>query len=381
MHHTNSPEGKSVIDILGTFISTNRDEIIARAEAHARARSNVPTTHLAHETEFSHANPAFLDQLADALQRGDSGNGIDRAPLTSTAAKHGHQLLRMGVPLAQVVHDYGDVCQAITDLAVEQEAWIPAASFRALNLCLDDAIAEAVTEYSRHREHAIEAQGIEKLGILVHEMRNLLGLATLSFESIRTSGPAAQEGRSGIVCARSLMDLSSLIDRSLADVRLDAGVQHIESISIAEFLEEIELDASIYAQNRNLLFSVSSVEPTAEMEGDRQILAAAVRNLLHNAFKFTPKHQNVLLRTRVVDGHVLFEVEDRCGGLPPGKIDDLFRPFEQRNNDRSGIGLGLVMCRKAAEAHHGEIRGRDLPGKGCIFTLELPLKSGRQLEG
>ena len=236
MHHTKSPEGKSVIDILGTFISTHRDEIIARAEAHARARSTVPATRWATDAESSHGNPAFLDQLADALRRGETGDGIDREPLTTTAARHGQQLLRMGMPLAQVVHDYGDVCQAITDLAVEQEAWIPAASFRALNLCLDDAIAEAVTEYSRHREHAIEAQGIEKLGILVHEMRNLLGLATLSFESIRTSGPAAQEGRSGIVCARSLMDLSSLIDRSLADVRLDAGVEHIEKISISEFM-------------------------------------------------------------------------------------------------------------------------------------------------
>jgi signal transduction histidine kinase len=68
-------------------------------------------------------------------------------------------------------------------------------------------------------------------------------------------------------------------------------------------------------------------------------------------------------------------VEDECGGLPPGKVEDLFRPFEQRGTDRSGMGLGLTICRKAAHANHGEILVRDLPGKGCIFTLDLPKSS------
>jgi hypothetical protein len=78
------------------------------------------------------------------------------------------------------------------------------------------------------------------------------------------------------------------------------------------------------------------------------------------------------LTTRTTADRVLFEIEDECGGLPPGKIDDLFIPFKQRGADRSGVGLGLSICLKAAKANGGEIHVRDLPGKGCVFTLDLP---------
>jgi signal transduction histidine kinase len=108
------------------------------------------------------------------------------------------------------------------------------------------------------------------------------------------------------------------------------------------------------------------------IEGDRQILAAAVANLLQNAFKFTPTYGKVVLTTSATADRVLFEVEDECGGLPPGKPEDLFRSFEQRSSDRTGLGLGLSICLKAAKANGGRITVRDVPGKGCVFTLDLP---------
>jgi signal transduction histidine kinase len=69
---------------------------------------------------------------------------------------------------------------------------------------------------------------------------------------------------------------------------------------------------------------------------------------------------------------VLFDVEDECGGLPPGSTDNLFRPFEQQGTDRTGVGLGLSISLKAARANGGDICVRDLPGRGCVFTLDLP---------
>jgi signal transduction histidine kinase len=113
-------------------------------------------------------------------------------------------------------------------------------------------------------------------------------------------------------------------------------------------------------------------DPETAIVGDRSILAAALANLLQNAFKFTPHHGQVALNVHTAEGRVLFDVEDTCGGLPPGKAEELFSPFAQRGGDRSGIGLGLTICRKAAVATHGELRVRDLPGKGCVFTLDLP---------
>jgi signal transduction histidine kinase len=130
----------------------------------------------------------------------------------------------------------------------------------------------------------------------------------------------------------------------------------------------------LQAEAREIHLVVSSVPPVVTIEGDRQILAAALANLLQNAFKFSHKGATVALTTRVTEDRVLFEIEDECGGLPPGKIETLFMPFSQRGEDRTGLGLGLSICLKAAQASGGEMNVRDLPGKGCVFTLNLPRK-------
>jgi len=94
--------------------------------------------------------------------------------------------------------------------------------------------------------------------------------------------------------------------------------------------------------------------------------------LLHNAFKFTRRHGHVSLKASSTEERVIIEVADECGGLPPGKADELFLPFEQRSPDRSGLGLGLSISRKSVEADGGQLRVRDVPGVGCVFTIDLP---------
>jgi signal transduction histidine kinase len=355
--------------MLDDFILSNREEIIARVRKRVASRSCPKPS----DVELKNGIPVFLDQLGDALRLKKSSDKIDHEQLGKSARLHGHDLLRMGLTIGQVVHDYGDVCQTITELAVEQRAPIGGEEFRTLNLCLDDAIAAAVTEYSRARENATAELGTERLGVLAHELRNLLNTALLSFQSI-TSGRVAVSGSTAAMHGRTLMSLRDLVDRSLADVRLDAGIGRLELLSVAEFIEEIEIGALLQAQARGLALTVLSVDPAVTIEGDRQILAAALSNLLQDAFKFTRKHSSVSLKVLATADRVLFEVEDECGGLPPGKSEDLFRPFEQRGPDRTGVGLGLSICRKAAKANGGELHVRNVPGKGCVFTLDLPRK-------
>ena len=107
------------------------------------------------------------------------------------------------------------------------------------------------------------------------------------------------------------------------------------------------------------------------VQGDRQILRSIVSNMLQNALKFTRAGGEVTLRTRVERDRVLIEVEDECGGLPEGTAERLFRPFEQGSRDRSGVGLGLAICRRGAESLGAKISVRDLPGKGCVFAFDL----------
>ena len=99
--------------------------------------------------------------------------------------------------------------------------------------------------------------------------------------------------------------------------------------------------------------------------------------MLQNAFKFSRHGGHIILRTTTTadEGRVQIEVEDECGGLPPGRAEDLFRPFEQRGANRSGLGLGLAIARESVETNGGLIRARNLPGKGCVFTIDLPVLS------
>ena len=153
--------------------------------------------------------------------------------------------------MAQVVHDYGDICQAITEAAVEEELAISSEEFQTLNLCLDNAIAGAVTEFSRQREASLGEGEAERLGYLTHELRNLLSTAMLSFAAVR-KGKVAPGGSTGAITERSLMGMRDLLDTTISEVRLSAGTHQPKRMSVARFLNEVEGAASLQAAQREM---------------------------------------------------------------------------------------------------------------------------------
>jgi hypothetical protein len=353
---------------LDAFLEENRREIIARCRTRvATRRAPRPT-----DMELERGIPLFLDQLIETLRsRRETNLDAD-----GVATRHGSDLSHSGFTVAQVVHDYGDVCQAVTELAIERNAPISNEDFQRLNRCLDDAIALAVTEFSRLRDldvaKTVAKEGAERLGILAHEVRNIATSVNLAYDVLK-SGVVGMGGSTSKLLERALGRLNSLVSRSLTDVRLEVGTLHRERVEVSALLEEIEAAASLGAQAKGVMFSVASPEePRLAVEVDSQIVAAILVNLVQNAIKFTHPHGHVVLRAHATAERVQFDVVDECGGLPPGSTETLFKPFEQRDKDRSGIGLGLVIARRGAEAHGGEIRVRDMPGTGCVFTLDLP---------
>jgi signal transduction histidine kinase len=354
--------------MLHEFVTANRAEIISRTRTKVAQRSAPRPT----EEELESGVPLFLDQLVEALLR----STLSTEAISASATRQGGDLLRRGLTIAQVVHGYGDVCQAITELADEIKAPITIDEFHTLNRCLDDAIAEAVTEYSRLRQSSQSDDETERLGVLAHEMRNKLSAAILAF-TILQDGRVGIGGNTGAVVERNLLGLRDLIDRSLAGVRIDAGLHNRLRISVADLVEEVEIDAIPLAKSFKIDLTIAPVERGLEVEADRPILAAALTNLLQNALKFSHAGGQVSMRTTGTMDRILFEVEDECGGLPPGKAEDLFSPFTQRSTDRRGIGLGLSIARRGIEANGGVIRVRNLPSKGCIFTIDLPRYAAR----
>ncbi len=370
--------------MLHEFLTANRTDLINRCRAKVGQRSPG-----APPRELRYGITPFLDQLIKTLEieqtarpmrsrkvSGPSGGQTAQSEMGETATQHGRELLQHGYSLEEVVHDYGDLCQAITDLAFERGAEISTDEFRTLNRCLDNAIAITVTEFGyQHDSVLVEKQTLalnERLGFFAHELRNQLTTATLALAMIR-DGSVGFGGATGAVLEQSLVGLRTLIDRSLAEARMSSGMPvEPKLFSLSQFIAEVKVSASLEARFRNCVLIVADVDNKLAIVGDRDLLLAATGNLLQNAFKFTHPASEVTLNAYVAGDRIMIDVEDNCGGLPPGLAETMFQSFVQGGADRSGVGLGLAIARKSVEGSGGLLTVRDVPGTGCVFTIDLP---------
>jgi len=141
-------------------------------------------------------------------------------------------LLRRGFTVDQVVHEYGDVCQCVTALAVELDVSISADEFRTLNRCLDNAIADAVASFGSARQISIDHQAAtlqQRLVAFADDHGRLIDIALKSLTAIKT-GNIGINGATGSLLAHSLEELSSLTDRALPEIRLaSAGAKAVST--------------------------------------------------------------------------------------------------------------------------------------------------------
>jgi signal transduction histidine kinase len=370
------------------FLENNRDELIARCKAKVAKRPRRAAT----EQQLSNGVPLFLEQLRQTLEAEEGGHegeslrisgasGGDAHALSemgTTAAAHGKQLLELGFSVDQVVHDYGDLCQAITDLAVERDAPFSVNEFRTLNRCLDNAIADAVSEFSNQRDavkaRRKSAEANERQGSLVHELHTAVHTASLAFKALEL-GNLSASGATGSVLKRNLAVLVTLIEHAVEDLRANEdAAAHGEPFSVAAFIAEAQRAAAQDAMARGCTLTVPGIAPLLGMSGDRQRLLTALGNVLHNAFKFTRPSTEVTLSAYSVADRVLIDVQDHCGGLRED-VEKLFTPFAQRNDDETGLGKGLSAARQNVEADGGTIEVENVPGSGCIFTISLPRRA------
>ena len=364
--------------MLRDFLTSNGTELIDRCRIKVAKRRAPRAT----PNELEYGVPFFLAHLTEMLPGGSAHAADSASPGVSQtvdgSTRHGNELHRHDFTVEQVVHDYRDLRESITELAIEQRAPIAISELEILDTKLDSAVAGAVTEYARqHRvskgrtDDGALARN-ERLGVLAHEMRNLLNTAILAISAIKR-GSVGFGGATSVALDRSLIGMRGLIDRTLAEVRLDEGSDSLrEAIEVGPFISEVQVASALEASNEGCELTVEPVESGIFVDADRHILAAAVANLLENAFKFVRPDCQALLRAHRSRGRVLIEVEDECGGLTHGAAEQHFRPFEQHNMDRSGVGAGLTISRKGVEANGGTLSARNVPGRGCIFTIDLP---------
>ena len=326
--------------------------------------------------ELGGTTTLFIAQLLEQLRRDAGVETAAPSPgVSDSAESRGAALHDQRCSPAEIVFDYGAVCDAITTVAIRCDVSVTAQELRTLNLLVDGAVTSALEGYSRQRnrldEKRLQEQALE-LGQLSHELRNVLNTALFSYQVI-DRGPTPLRSRTGQALGRALLRMRHLVDRTLVEVRLNAGLgPNREWIDLRDLFDELCALVEPDAVRRALPIEVV-VKNGSAIEGDRQLLISAISNLLQNAIKYTQAGTRVWLRARVEGrAQLLLEVEDRCGGLPEGRTEELFAPFTQKHADRSGLGLGLSIVHRVAETHDGRVIVRNLPGVGCVFALELP---------
>jgi hypothetical protein len=220
--------------MLHEFLRSHHRELIDRCKEKVAKRfgpAEPPAT-------MDHGVPLFLQQLADALRTEQSTptRSIvhpEPTPFDSeigrAAAMHGAEMLSLGFTVDQVVHEYGDVCQSVTDLAVEKKIQISTDEFRTLNRCLDNAIADAVTSFGLARQIRINDQAEDlhtRLGAFADEYARLVDIAMQAFSAIKT-GNVGLTGATGSLLVHTLMELRYLAERTLPEIRLASATTTI----------------------------------------------------------------------------------------------------------------------------------------------------------
>jgi signal transduction histidine kinase len=187
------------------------------------------------------------------------------------------------------------------------------------------------------------------------------------------AGQLSISGATGALLKRGHAAMQRLINSSLEDVRAEGAASGPKGVfSLADFIHEARDSAQLEADTRGSALVVADVDKLLAIQGDRDLLLAALANLLNNALKFTCAHTAVSLTAYAEGQRVLIVVRDHCGGLPAGNAEKMFSPFTQRGDDRSGLGLGLSIARQSISRNGGQLSVEDFPGVGCAFTMSLP---------
>jgi signal transduction histidine kinase len=318
--------------------------------------------------------PIFLDEIVSALREDAGLPSAGPSPEESaTAAGHGQQRLRLGFSLDAVVREYGALRDAIVATARDASTQITFRELHVLSDAIISGIAHAVTEYTHQRDAELLRQANEHFAFIAHELRNPLSSSMMALHLLKAKGLITTEGQSVRALERGLRSATELVEQTLKVARVAAGIElRRQTTTLRALFDDAEMGAVSEAEAKGIELRLK-VASDERVSVDRRLVSSALGNLLRNGVKYSNPGGVVEVRGAIANGRVVIEVEDSCGGLPPGKVEEAFAPFVRLDDRQSGFGLGLAIAKQAVDAHGGSIRVQNVPGKCCIFILELPL--------
>ena len=313
----------------------------------------------------------LIDALVRAIRRDVIEGQASTAPPTAVASSHGRQRFHVGYDISAMVREHLVLREVIFEVVAEHGYHADLHQVGSVDKFLFAALADAAGAYAIERDREVSEQAERYIGFLAHELRNPLGTARFAVSHLTERGQLP-DTRAVQSLERSLAKMHELLDGALTDFATrQAPRPERTRFELGGLVRELVAETAAEAESKDVTTSVVIAGPL-EVRADARLLRSAVSNLVRNSIKFSRQGSTVQIEARRADGRVSIEVTDGCGGLPPGSVERLFNPFVQAGADRTGFGLGLAIVKQVADAHDGAVRVHDVPGRGCVFVLDLP---------
>ncbi len=213
--------------------------------------------------------------------------------------------------------------------------------------------------------------------MVAHDVRSPLSLA-VGYLSLVEKAQLDDTTRSYLDIVEDALRRIDHLTAELLDLerlRQGVGMHHITFDPLA-VVEEVYNDVLPLATAKSQRFELSRPQSLPRLYGDPFLIRQALVNVVTNAIKYTPPRGLIQLQAGLVEGHVVFSVQDNGLGIAAEHLPHLFEPFQHdhiRSDGQVGSGLGLSLVKAIVEAHEGEVLVESEPGKGSCFSIHIPI--------
>lgn len=307
----------------------------------------------------------FLEHLRQCR----SGTGIVESELRFATDGEGHVTCRL---YSKRAHQDG---QAVFPTVIVDQTE---------RLALDEArlAAERQRDEARRAAEVAEAANAAKgrfLNTVSHELRTPLTPALFAASRLAEWDGLSDDARQlAVTIQRNIEYEARLIDDLLDVARISRNriSLRLETLDVHEVVGEALRICEPIASGKNVTLTPHLVASTHHVRADRARLRQVFWNLLINAIKFTDDGGQVIVRSgNAEDASIRISIRDTGAGMGPDQLQKLFAPFDRVSppmDSRSGLGLGLALCKGIVSAHGGQISAASQgPGSGSTFEVEL----------
>jgi K+-sensing histidine kinase KdpD len=217
---------------------------------------------------------------------------------------------------------------------------------------------------------------------ITHELKTPIAIAKLNLETLlKYSLPEEKKQKMLQATLQETNRLNTLASNILVSSQLEGGRYRIskEELDLSDLVKTAFNDFKNRFPDRPWH---SEIEPEIDFDGDPLLLQILVNNLLENAIKYSPKEGLITCKLNQKNRTVLFQVMDEGAGIPDDEKKRVFEKFYRIGNETTrtakGTGLGLYLCKKIVEDHHGHIRVADNLTRGSNFMVSFIIKHAHE---